>query len=172
MRRGVRSEDPEVMEKVARLKRDGVIDSDLTSEMIMRNINTNGKNPNNPFTRVYRGGMERLSGWYSTPDTYAKLVGHEVELRALKKIFPKKSDDELFDMASERIKNVMLHDQDIIDRRWAECEKCEFLTPKTKQCQKCNCFMAVAHKLKGKYCPVGKWDKYTEKAIHGTYATN
>ena len=51
--------------------------------------------------------MERLSGWYSTPDTYAKLVGHEVELRALKKIFPKKSDDELFDMASERIKNVM-----------------------------------------------------------------
>jgi hypothetical protein len=108
MRRGVRSEDPEVMEKVARLKRDGVIDSDLTSEMIIRNINLNDGDKTGPFViRGYKKGMEAASRWYGSPDTYAKLIAHEAETAALKKIFPKKTADEIFDMASDRVINTM-----------------------------------------------------------------
>ena len=108
MRRGVRSEDPEVMEKVARLKRDGVIDSDLTSEMIIKNINLNDGDKAGPFAiRGYKKGMEALSRWYGSPDTYAKLIAHEAETAALKKIFPKKTADEIFDMASDRVINTM-----------------------------------------------------------------
>tara|TARA_Y100000310_G_C20480710_1_gene714539 strand:+ start:84 stop:470 length:387 start_codon:yes stop_codon:yes gene_type:complete len=73
--------------------------------------------------------------------------------------------------APPMIKNNIIYDEDVLKMRWDLCSSCEFLT-EDNRCQKCNCFMAVAHKLKGKYCPVGKWDKYTEKAIHGTYATN
>ena len=108
MRKGVRSEDPEVMEKVARLKRDGVIDSDLTSEMIIKNINLNDGDKAGPFAiRGYKKGMEALSRWYGSPDTYAKLIAHEAETAALKKMFPKKTADEIFDMASDRVINTM-----------------------------------------------------------------
>ena len=108
MRKGVRSEDPEVMEKVARLKRDGVIDSDLTSEMIIRNINLNDGDKTGPFViRGYKKGMEAASRWYGSPDTYAKLIAHEAETAALKKMFPKKTADEIFDMASDRVINTM-----------------------------------------------------------------
>tara|TARA_R100000008_G_scaffold33919_1_gene19184 strand:+ start:4197 stop:9224 length:5028 start_codon:yes stop_codon:yes gene_type:complete len=108
MRKGIRSEDPEVMEKVARLKRDGVIDSDLTSEMIIKNINLNDGDKTGPFAiRGYKKGMEALSRWYGSPDTYAKLIAHEAETEALKKMFPKKTADEIFDMASDRVINTM-----------------------------------------------------------------
>jgi hypothetical protein len=108
MRKGIRSKDPEVMEKVARLKRDGVIDSDLTSEMIIKNINLNDGDKTGPFAiRGYKKGMEALSRWYGSPDTYAKLIAHEAETAALKKMFPKKTADEIFDMASDRVINTM-----------------------------------------------------------------
>tara|TARA_Y100000310_G_C20385115_1_gene670046 strand:+ start:287 stop:700 length:414 start_codon:yes stop_codon:yes gene_type:complete len=82
-----------------------------------------------------------------------------------------------FDMRgiSNRIKNVMLHDQEIIDRRWAECEKCEFLSPKTSQCEKCNCFMKVKTRVATAACPIGKWDKEYKfmegKAVNGSTST-
>ena len=39
-----------------------------------------------------------------------------------------------------RIKNLILHDQDIIDKRWEICSGCEFLTGMNR-CEKCGCFM-------------------------------
>ena len=58
-----------------------------------------------------------------------------------------------------RIKNVLLHDQDIIDKRWSECEKCEFLFKPTNNCKKCGCFMKVKTKIATASCPIGKWEK-------------
>jgi hypothetical protein len=103
----VRLENPEALKKLAKLKEQGVIDSDLSGEMIIKNINLYGRDPTRPFSRAYRGGMNFLSRAYGMPDTYAKLIAHEVEFNTLKKIFPNKLDDELFEMASERVRNVI-----------------------------------------------------------------
>ena len=58
-----------------------------------------------------------------------------------------------------RIKNVLLHDQDIIDKRCDECQKCEFLFKPTGSCKKCGCFMQVKTKISTASCPIGKWGK-------------
>ena len=107
MVRRVQNKDPEAIRRLTRLKADGVIDSDLSSEMIIKNINLFGKDPINPFSRAYQGSLNFLSRAYSSPDTYAKLIAHEVELNNLKKMFPKRNVDELFDMASERVRDVI-----------------------------------------------------------------
>jgi len=60
---------------------------------------------------------------------------------------------------SSRFKNILLHDQDIIDKRWSECEKCEFLLKPTNNCKKCGCFMNVKTKVATASCPIGKWGK-------------
>ena len=59
---------------------------------------------------------------------------------------------------SGRFKNIFLHDQDIIDKRWDICQGCEFLTDKNR-CQKCGCFMSVKTKVATASCPIGKWEK-------------
>ena len=59
----------------------------------------------------------------------------------------------------QKLKKVMLHDQDIIDRRWAECQNCEHLIKATNQCKKCGCFMKLKTRVATASCPVGKWDK-------------
>ena len=48
-----------------------------------------------------------------------------------------------FDMRgmSDRLKNVMLHDQDIIDKRWDICKGCEFLN--NDKCDKSGCYMRI-----------------------------
>ena len=108
MSKGLRNKDPEVLEYMTKLKRSGVIDSDLTSEMIIRNINQNsGSVTGGPFAKVYKKGMEKASRAYGVPDTYAKIIAHKAETAALKKMFPKKSADEIFDLASERVINTM-----------------------------------------------------------------
>jgi hypothetical protein len=108
MSKGLRNKDPKVLEYMTKLKRSGVIDSDLTSEMIIRNINQNsGSVTGGPFAKVYKKGMEKASRAYGAPDTYAKIIAHKSETAALKKMFPKKSADEIFDLASERVINTM-----------------------------------------------------------------
>tara|TARA_Y100000310_G_scaffold92906_1_gene90504 strand:+ start:606 stop:1007 length:402 start_codon:yes stop_codon:yes gene_type:complete len=77
----------------------------------------------------------------------------------------------------ERMKAVMLHDQDIIDKRWAECEKCEHLVKATKQCDVCKCFMKVKTRVATSRCPLDppKWDReynFKEgKAVNGSAVT-
>ena len=73
--------------------------------------------------------------------------------------YAKKNDKIDLRAISNRFKNIMLHDQDIIDKRWAECEKCEFLLKPTNNCEKCGCFMKVKTKVATAACPIGKWEK-------------
>ena len=58
----------------------------------------------------------------------------------------------------KRIKNVLLHDQDIIDKRFSMCQDCEHFIKPTSQCKKCGCFMKVKTKVATARCPIGKWD--------------
>ena len=76
--------------------------------MIRKNINLYGKTLENPLRKTYKKGMENLSQAYGVPDTYAKLIAHEIEYRELKKIYGNTvSDDELFSMASKIVRDVM-----------------------------------------------------------------
>ena len=58
-----------------------------------------------------------------------------------------------------RIKQVILHDQDCIDKRFSMCQGCEHFISTTSQCKKCLCFMKVKTKLVTSRCPIGKWEK-------------
>ncbi|MAH45990.1 hypothetical protein CMI37_09165 [Candidatus Pacearchaeota archaeon] len=72
----------------------------------------------------------------------------------------------------ERFKNIIIRDQDVLDKRWAECEKCEHLTTGDKlgktyhKCNECGCFMRYGDKnikiaVATARCPLNppKWDK-------------
>tara|TARA_Y100000310_G_scaffold263575_1_gene273838 strand:+ start:264 stop:635 length:372 start_codon:yes stop_codon:yes gene_type:complete len=67
--------------------------------------------------------------------------------------------NEKFDLRTipRRIKNLLLHDEDIIERRRAICNDCEFRFG--LNCKKCGCFIDAKTKVAGQSCPVGKWDK-------------
>ena len=73
--------------------------------------------------------------------------------------YAKKNDKIDLRAISNRFKNIMLHDQAAIDKRWAECEKCEFLIKPTNNCKKCGCFMKVKTRVATASCPIGKWEK-------------
>ena len=66
-----------------------------------------------------------------------------------------------FDLRSipERIKNILIHDSSIVEKRLAECLTCEHYIKATSQCKKCGCFMELKSRLATASCPVGKWDK-------------
>ena len=95
-------------------------------------------------------------------------AGKEVQQRAQNQMLDRRK-------MNERMKNIMIHDQDVLDKRWAECQKCEFLTTDEKlgktysKCQKCGCFMKVGDtfvkiKVATVACPLDppKWDKEYE----------
>ena len=73
--------------------------------------------------------------------------------------------------APPAVRHNIIHDQAVLDERWNLCKGCEFLTESNK-CQKCGCFMKVKHKLAFAKCPIGKWDKYTEKVLSGSQVTS
>jgi len=95
------------------------------------------------------------------------LVKHEANEYAEK--------NENIDLRSipRRIKNIILHDQDIIDKRFSMCQDCEHFISATTQCKKCLCFMKVKTKLATARCPIGKWDKEViEGKKVGSYVTS
>ena len=59
---------------------------------------------------------------------------------------------------SDRIRGFILHDKDIITRRWDICMDCEFLH-KQNRCKKCGCFMKVKTKISIASCPIRKWGR-------------
>ncbi len=106
-----------------------------------------------------------------------KLLYYQAKYKAEDEVqeVTKKQNFDLRGM-KDRVKNVMLHDQDIIDKRWAECEKCEFLIKPTNNCKKCGCFMKVKTRVATARCPIGKWEKEYNfikgQAVNGTQPTS
>ena len=75
---------------------------------------------------------------------------------------------------SERFKNVIIHDEDIVNRRWDICKACPELTD-SNRCLQCGCFMKFKTKIATSRCPIGKWEKEYEfikgQAVNGTRTT-
>ncbi len=78
-----------------------------------------------------------------------------------KEINKHSSEGSKFDLRgmTDRLKNVLIYDQDVIDKRWDECANCEFLIKPTNNCKKCGCFMKAKTRVATASCPIGKWDK-------------
>ena len=69
-----------------------------------------------------------------------------------------------------RIKNILLYDQDVIDKRRALCDACEHRIG--LNCKKCGCFIKAKTKVSVSSCPVGKWGKHIEGKKHGSLITS
>ena len=87
-----------------------------------------------------------------------KLHAYRTELLATGQI-DQVTKNQKFDMRAmgDRIKNVLLYDQDIIDKRREICDGCEFKMG--LNCTKCGCFIKAKTRVATVACPVGKWDK-------------
>ncbi len=95
------------LKRLTKLKEQGVIDSDLSAEIIRKNINLYGREASNAFSKAYRKSLDALSQAYGTPDTYAKLVAHNLEMKRLKKMYPDLNEDEIFSRASQRVRDTL-----------------------------------------------------------------
>ena len=99
--------NPEALEKLAMLKGLGVIDQDVTGEMIAQNARIFGDKKGNIASRAYAKGMERVGRAYGQPDLYGKLVAFESEKAAQRAIHPTKSEDWINTRAAEVVKATM-----------------------------------------------------------------
>ena len=75
-------------------------------------------------------------------------------------------------LVKSNIKNFMLHDQDIIDRRFSICQGCEHFISSTNRCKICKCFLRLKTKLSNFQCPVGKWGKEIKGKNIGSHITS
>ena len=102
-----------------------------------------------------------------------KLVYYQAKYSAEEEI-EEMAKAQKFDLRgiSDRAKNFLIYDQDILDKRWNECLSCEHLIKATNTCKKCGCFMKIKHKLATSRCPIGKWEKEYQfikgKTVNGT----
>ena len=99
----IRLKDPKAIEKLEKLKRAGLIESDLSAELIRTNVNRSLTNPKNILTKGYRNAMDKAGKAYGQPDTFAKLLSFESELNSVRKMFGKNlSEEDLINLAIDR----------------------------------------------------------------------
>jgi hypothetical protein len=99
--------DAKAVEKIAKLRERGVLDQDLTGEMISRNVKLFGEDAKSAFGKAYQKGMQKFGAAYGQPDVYSKLIAFESELNSLRKSFPNLSEDQLFDRAAMYVRDTM-----------------------------------------------------------------
>ena len=99
--------DKNAIKKIELLKRTGVIDSDLTQELVIRNINQSLNNPKNIFTKGYKKVYETAGKAYGQPDTFSKFLAFESELNSVRKMFPDLAEDQLERLAIDRVRATM-----------------------------------------------------------------
>jgi len=78
--------NPKAVEKLAKLRSLGVIEQDVTGELIKAGA-AQMQNAVGRVGRAYQKTMSKLGSLYGQPDAYLKLVAFESERSALKKIF-------------------------------------------------------------------------------------
>tara|TARA_R110001592_G_scaffold363277_1_gene683016 strand:+ start:1915 stop:6597 length:4683 start_codon:yes stop_codon:yes gene_type:complete len=93
-----------------KLKADRVVDQELNIASLEANADlmaAAGKGIIGTTGKGYKWILKRASKLYAAPDTLSKIIGHMSEYRALRKIYPELTDDEVFAEASKRVRTVM-----------------------------------------------------------------
>ena len=103
----LRANDKNAIQYLQKLKQQGVLDTDITAEVLVRNANILGDTPSNFLSKFYTKITQKLGAAYGQPDNYMKLLAHQSETAALKKMFPNMSPDEIFEEASRRVRDTM-----------------------------------------------------------------
>ncbi|MEK9895015.1 MAG: hypothetical protein VW518_01130 [Burkholderiaceae bacterium] len=99
--------DSKAVAKIAKLRELGVLDQDITGEMISRNVKLFGEDAKGAFGKAYQKSMQKFGQAYGQPDVYTKLIAFESELNSLRKSFPNLSEDELFNRAAMYVRDTM-----------------------------------------------------------------
>ena len=79
-------------------------------------------------------------------------------------LLAKYEEDEIQDELSpagivDRMKNLIIYDKTIVNKRYNECLGCEHFIKPTSQCKKCGCLMKFKTRFSWAECPIGKWQK-------------
>ena len=117
--------DEEATKALLKLKEQGVIDTDLSAELVQSAVNNFGKAATAEFKsrpvratlqrglKGYQKGLGYLSEAYGATDTASKIMAHSFELQDLRKIYKNEirdgriSEDDLFAKASEIVRDTM-----------------------------------------------------------------
>ena len=117
MGRRLKNKDSATIDKMARLRREGVIEQDPTGELISRNANLYGGEGRRGLGGMYERGMGKFGQLYGKPDEWTKLIAFESELASLKKVYAKEYkgaganyrrelDDKLFSEAARIVRDT------------------------------------------------------------------
>ena len=97
-----------------KLKREDIIDTDATGEMLREQGRLITGNPKNFVSKTYRWTTDKFGKIYGQPDNFVKVAAHLQEMENLKRMFPKLADetpeqynDKIFKIAADRIRKTM-----------------------------------------------------------------
>ena len=99
--------DENSLKFLQKLKERGVIDSSTVAETVKKNIDRFGEGPEQTLSKVVKAPFRGASAVYGGIDDFGKITAIRLEMAAYKKAFPKATDDEVLDYASEVVRNTM-----------------------------------------------------------------
>jgi hypothetical protein len=99
--------DARAIETLSTLKRLGVIDQDVTGEMIAQNARIFGDKQGNIASRAFSKTMEKAGRLYGQPDLYGKLVAFQSEVAAQRAMFPNLSAKQINERAANIVRDTM-----------------------------------------------------------------
>jgi len=102
--------DEETLKFLQALKNRGIIDSSVVAENIKKNIDRFGdgaEGVEGAITKAIKAPFRGMSAVYGGVDDYGKIVAFQAEYNAYKKAFPNLADEEIFNKATETVRNTM-----------------------------------------------------------------
>ena len=102
--------DEDTLKFLQALKNRGIIDSSVTSEAIKKNINRFGEGLDSiegTVEKAIKAPFRGMSAVYGGVDDFGKIVAFQAEFNAYKKAYPNLSNAEIFDKATEIVRNTM-----------------------------------------------------------------
>jgi len=97
--------------ELIKLKKQGIIETDVAAELIESNLDIPGLSPGTgkkgSIENSYDSAMKLFGTTYGIPDSWSKIAAHRIERDQLKWMFPNWDEDKIFSEASKRVRAVM-----------------------------------------------------------------
>jgi hypothetical protein len=102
--------DEETLKFLQALKNRGIIDSSVVAENIKKNIDRFGEGAEGvegAITKAIKAPFRGMSAVYGGVDDFGKIISFQAEYNAYKKALPNLTDEEVFNLATETVRNTM-----------------------------------------------------------------